>query len=561
MLKLSNINKKTLFSITIITLISLLLRLYNLSGLPYNLYEDEVLSGYIGRFILQNGKDIYGNSWPLFYFNKFGDYYIIGPIYLSGLSTFIFGITPFAVRFPAAFLGGLLTIPIYLLSKSLFKNEKLALLSSLFYAISPWSIVMSRTTTEGVIGSFFFTFGVYFFVKSLKESSLLELFFANIFFLIGYFIYHPFRIYPPAILILSLILSFIFKLKLKKRYKIFLIASFLLFSLFTISIGQTKWGRGRFLQTSIFAKVSGVQLRIQDLIFTEKTKNTYIIRLFHNKLWHYGREFIKQYTTYLSPNFLTINGWEKSRYFVIEQGLIYFSFAVLFYLGIIYLLNKLNFEKSFALALLFLAPLPAAFTYVESPNPHRSFFLLIPISLLAPIGLIFIENFSFPNRKFTKIFKSLFPKAILLMVAFEFVYFIHQYSTHYDIFSAFYRNDGQKEAAYLLQDLQKRYDKVYISDTKTMSWYYLFYSKNFDRNLIGRFGLDAKIKNIGNIYFVKKDCPSEMKNLPERDPKDKIVVIDRPECKSNFKDYALIKTFKGKHLLLKYKVLVPKFQK
>ena len=54
--------------------IALVLRLYRLGTLPITFHEDELLSGYLGRYILQNGFDLYGNKWPLLYFNKFGDY-------------------------------------------------------------------------------------------------------------------------------------------------------------------------------------------------------------------------------------------------------------------------------------------------------------------------------------------------------------------------------------------------------------------------------------------------------------------------------------------------------
>lgn len=46
--------------------LSFALRLYRLDSLPYNPTEDEILSGYVGRYILTNGVDLYGNSWPLF---------------------------------------------------------------------------------------------------------------------------------------------------------------------------------------------------------------------------------------------------------------------------------------------------------------------------------------------------------------------------------------------------------------------------------------------------------------------------------------------------------------
>ena len=46
-------------------LFACIIRLLYLGSFPTNFHEDEVLVGYVGRFILQNGVDIYGNPWPL----------------------------------------------------------------------------------------------------------------------------------------------------------------------------------------------------------------------------------------------------------------------------------------------------------------------------------------------------------------------------------------------------------------------------------------------------------------------------------------------------------------
>jgi len=67
-----------------------------------------------------------------------------------------------------------------------------------------------------------------------------------------------------------------------------------------------------------------------------------------------------------------------------------------------------------------------------------------------------------------------------------------------------------------------------------------------------------KSKNIGNTYFVEKDCPSQLKKLPERKTTDRIVIIARPEYESNLDDYTLTKTFKGRHFLLNHKYYLPK---
>jgi 4-amino-4-deoxy-L-arabinose transferase-like glycosyltransferase len=140
----------------LIFLLGLLLRLYNLGEMPSGFHRDEVISSYVGRFLLENGKDIYGNPWPLLYVDKYGDYPPVLPMYLSGLATYLFGVTVFAVRFPIALLGALVVFPLFSLAKEIFKDTKIALFSAFILAILPWHVILSRATAEGIVALSFF---------------------------------------------------------------------------------------------------------------------------------------------------------------------------------------------------------------------------------------------------------------------------------------------------------------------------------------------------------------------------------------------------------------------
>ena len=96
---------KEQFVLIAVFLLALFLRLYKLGSLPWGLYEEEVTNAYVGRFILQNGVDLYGNRFPLLYFDKFGDSPPVLPLYIAGLATYVFGFTEFGSRFSTAFIG------------------------------------------------------------------------------------------------------------------------------------------------------------------------------------------------------------------------------------------------------------------------------------------------------------------------------------------------------------------------------------------------------------------------------------------------------------------------
>lgn len=536
--------KKEIVILFLIFLLALFLRIYKLGSIPQTFHEDEVLSGYVGRYIIQNGFDLYGNKWPLWYFNKFGDYYIIGPIYLSGLSTYLFGINEFATRFPHAFFGALAVIPMFYFVLEIFKNKKIALLSSLFLAITPWHVVLSRSTTEGIIGSTLFLTSLFFLLKSVRNKNIIYFIIAFFTSLSTYWVYHPFRIYVPLTFLIFLVIFFK-EVKKNNKYFLSIFISIVFFFILTFYISQTEWGKGRFLQTSIFSPLSGVIIRLNEILNDEKDK-IFLAKIFHNKAVGYTREFLKQYLTYFSPLYLT-NGWEKLRYHVPEQGLIYFSFLFL----IIFSLNFISKEKMrreliFFLFVLFISPLPASLTVIESPNPHRSLFMVIPLVVFISFGFF---KLSILFNKNNIIFRTIF---ILLIVG-EFIFFLHQYFTHSDLYASLVRNNGQKEISlYVIKNLNN-YDRIYLPAEAAMSWYYLFYKKDFNPAYSKKFKLDARIDSTGKVFYIENSCPTTIVN-PYKIKNKKILIIDKPSCQSDETRWRFLRYIHGVNILLKYKV-------
>lgn len=546
--------KKEIVILFLIFLLALFLRIYKLGSIPQTFHEDEVLSGYVGRYIIQNGFDLYGNKWPLWYFNKFGDYYIIGPIYLSGLSTYLFGINEFATRFPHAFFGALAVIPMFYFVLEIFKNKKIALLSSLFLAITPWHVVLSRSTTEGIIGSTLFLISLVFLLKSIKNKNISQLLLAFIFSLSTYWVYHPFRFYAPLTFFISLIIFFKV-IKSSKKYSFLLIFFTSFFFILSFYISQTPWGKGRFEQTSIFSEITGINIKLNELIGTDKEKGFSFYFFFHNKLILSFREFLNQYFSHFSLNFLNINGWLKSRWSLPEQGLIYFSFLGLILLGFVHLFKtKTNQSDKYIYFFLFsiflLSPIPSSLTSIESPNPHRSLFMVIFLVLFSSFGFYYLLK----SKNFLKILTC-------LILFGEFFYFIHIYFYHADPkvnltpydFQKLLQNDGQKEISlYVIKNLNN-YDHIYLPAEAAMSWYYLFYKKDFNPAYSKKFKLDARIDSTGKVFYIENSCPTTIVN-PYKIKNKKILIIDKPSCQSDETRWRFLRYIHGVNILLKYKV-------
>src|SRR4030067_954837 len=131
------------FLLIIIVILAAILRFWQLGQNPPSLDWDEAAHGYNAYSILKTGRDEYGYKFPL-YFRSFDDYKPPIYTYLVVPSVALFGLNDFAVRFPSATLGVVAVIFCYFMVFELFKNKPVALLASLFLAISPWHLQFSR---------------------------------------------------------------------------------------------------------------------------------------------------------------------------------------------------------------------------------------------------------------------------------------------------------------------------------------------------------------------------------------------------------------------------------
>src|SRR3954466_14476930 len=100
--------KKTSFLLLIgIVLLAATLRLYHLGTNPPSLSWDEVAWGYNAYTLGIDGKDEFGRFLPVDYLESYGDFKPPMYAYLDVIPIKIWGLTPFAVRFPSALFGTL----------------------------------------------------------------------------------------------------------------------------------------------------------------------------------------------------------------------------------------------------------------------------------------------------------------------------------------------------------------------------------------------------------------------------------------------------------------------
>lgn len=522
--------KLLLLSISI--LLALFLRFYKLDKVPNALHLDEIANAYTGRFILENKVDLYGNKFPLFYFDKFGDYPPVIPMYIQAVGTYIFGLNELGSRGVTAILGSLLIIPVFFIVLMIFKNLKTAFFAGLMVAVIPWQIVFSRQSAEGAIASFFYFFGLWLLFKFINEKKLKNLTISLPFFLITFFIYPSFRIITP-LTFFPLFIFFINKKNYKnqsERKKLLLSALivFLFFLLISFLIINSYWGKGRAGQVSIFNFVSGVENNNLQLIYREK--NPLIARIFNNKIIGYGRKFLEEYFKYFSASHLFITGGGEITHKVPNSGELYLSLLSLIILGLFDFARKKNRTINqplfyYSVYLLLICAIPGGLTVLAVPNFHRTF----PMSIF----YIILASYGFNALTQIKIKKMDLSFLIYPFIFFELIYFMHNFINHVDYIQFIGNNEGAREAFNLITEKKNNYSKIFSPGTHYLTLYYLYYQKKFSKDLVGKFKQSYYISQIDNIYFFDQDCFFD-RAFKRINNNDKVLFLLKEQCVDDY---------------------------
>jgi len=544
MLLIKRYLSKEVFILALIFLVAFVLRVYLLGDMPSGFHRDEVISGYVGRFILQHGKDPYGNIFPLFFFDKYGDFPPVIPMYFSGISTLILGPTVFATRFPIAVIGSLFIFPIYFLTEELFKRKSTALYASAVTAILPWHIILSRSTAEGILALFFASIGLIFMIKFIKRHTTWHIVLASLCLLLTYLLYPSFRILVPL-----MVFPLLFLVPVKKK-AFYLVSGLVVISIvFTLWISSTVWGIGRLNQTAIYKgdNATNTEKRIEILANEEGTNKVSIVKLFHNKYVLYTQDIISQYLSYYSPQYLFLQGGLPYRYSVPDEGLLLLLFLPFLFLGLI---NCQTIEKSwrfYILYLLIIAVLPSPLTIDDVPNVHRSLFLIVPLVLLISYGIDVF--FRWIPRK-AKILSYL---CVLIICAIQLIYFLHMYYSHSNAVKSIERGDSNKEAILDVAKNSYHAQMIYMPVHDAFPIYYLFFTNNFSASLIGNLHKMLVVDHVGTTFFTITNCPST--ELKPSVLKEKILVLDHTECTSN-PQMTTLKTYSRHDGTTSYRLLV-----
>jgi len=488
--------------LTLIFLLALFLRTWNLGNIPEAIDEDELAMGYYGYSLIKSGGDEYGHKLPL-YFESIGDYKYGLYSYFATIPVAILGLNPFSARLPAALAGSLTTIVLFYLVLEIFKNKKIAYLSALILAISPMHIHFSRVAYSNILGLLFATLFTLFYLKFLKNGKNKFLILSLVTFLASIFTYQTFRIFLPALAILILVFAFKkLSAKVKTKAIILLVSIIFLVGLSLIP----KESRARAQDISLLYSSSKLT---EDIAEDGLAKTSiFVARAFHNKIVLTGTSFINRYLSYFDPRFLFMEAsGEVERHTIPGVGVFYLVELPFVLLSLLYFF-KYKKDQFIYIPLIWILVGPlAASLIVEPVSTTRSIPIVIGFSILTALGIYTLLDLV----KFKKV------AVLIISLAFlgNFVYVTHQYLIHKLYHHPWYSDVGLKEMVEAINlRYYAKYDKIIVPRGHYMP--FLFYGKIDPREFIKKATILPRSQAQWNriiaydklIFNIPYDCPA-----------------------------------------------------
>jgi hypothetical protein len=149
-------------------LMGILARGVMLGSVPGGVNPDEAFAGYEAYSLLHYGTDSSGYAFPV-YFNSWGSGMNALNSYLMIPFIAVFGLHTWVIRIPQ-FLVSCFSMFVFYRLLRLMINRKAAVLGLLYFAVCPWSIIMSRWGLESNLAPGFLLFGLYFFMRGTTKT-------------------------------------------------------------------------------------------------------------------------------------------------------------------------------------------------------------------------------------------------------------------------------------------------------------------------------------------------------------------------------------------------------
>jgi len=230
----------------------------------------------------------------------------------------------------------------------------------------------------------------------------------------------------------------------------------------------------------------------------------WFLRAFYNKPVFYLREFLHNYFSHYTGNYLFLQGGETARYLIPDQGWLHIIDLPLLILGTVYILikKKKALLKLF-LALIFIAyPLAASFTTEDIPSSDRPFQGIIFYSFIVTLGLQVILEIK------NKYLCRLLIGAVIVGYAWSFGYFYNQYFNLMPTYHQYHRSQDYQILAEAIVETQDDYERVIVSNDLRELYIYLWLENQIEISDLQQLPL-ARYEDeyqVGKYVFNRDQC-------------------------------------------------------
>ncbi|KKU01384.1 MAG: hypothetical protein UX03_C0042G0001, partial [Candidatus Woesebacteria bacterium GW2011_GWE1_45_18] len=278
--------------------------------------------------------------------------------------------TVIAARALSAISGTLLILTSFLIAREFFKSKKVALISALMVAVSPWAIFYSQGAFEGNLALLAFSVGIYLWLRFTNTDEKKYFFFSLAFFVFSMYSYQAPRFVAPLFVGISIVSQKFWWKKWRLWISGFFLA--LALSLPQLFLITSPAGYHRAIGVSLFSRGEtppGYSSQLGDW----------------QKLYLAPREFLSLYLHYFSPsNLFWQNDYNPQRR-VEGYSVFYLWQLPLLLIGVWAFFKKKIKDAKYFLFWLALAPIPAALT-ADPFHTYRAILLFLPLTLLTALG-------------------------------------------------------------------------------------------------------------------------------------------------------------------------------
>jgi 4-amino-4-deoxy-L-arabinose transferase-like glycosyltransferase len=381
-----------LLAIIAITILGLLLRIWDLESLPPAPDPDELSIGYNAWSILVTGRDEYGTPYPTA-FRAFGEYKRPAFIYAAVPSIAVFGPTTWAIRLPGA-IAGILTIPaIDAVARTLFGSRITGLVAATSLAVSPWHLQFSRGAREASFITLAVTLLALCLAKGLRathntpDSARRRVIVG---WAVGASLASLLAIYsyPGGVVFVPLMIAgwaFAWRSRLRQVVPAIAVATVIVAIGALPLIRQLLDGRigARFAQASILNDPTLYETASRRI---RRDVDAGVPWVFDHPFALAARTAVDAYIGHFNPTFLFTSGDAQPRHHGTDTGQLYLWDALPILAGIATILHRLRSPAHAAVGLwLLVGPVPASLA-TEAPHAVRTIVMLPAWYLIGAVG-------------------------------------------------------------------------------------------------------------------------------------------------------------------------------